>query len=276
MSAIALLVFREVLEATLIISIVCAATRGVEHRSGFVAAGIALGLVGAATVAMAASRIANLAHGAGQDIFNAGVLTLAVMLIGWHVVWMSGHGRALARRMRGVGAAVRGGAQPPAILLAVVALAVVREGSEVVLFLYGMALEGPGTTALLSGAAVGLAGGVLTGTALYFGLVRIPLDKFFAVTSGLLMLLASGLAASAAGFLLQSDLLPSWGNPLWNTSRLLADDSVVGRTAGILLGYRATPAGIQVTAYLVTLALLIVGARWQQHRITNSATSHAG
>ena len=142
MPAVALLVFREVLEAALIISVVCAATRGVPRRGSFVLGGIGLGVMGALLVAVGADYIASLAGGAGQDIFNAGVLLSAVVMIGWHVVWMSSHGRELAEHVQSVGGAVKAGSRSLTLLLTVVALAVLREGSEIVLFLYGMAAGG--------------------------------------------------------------------------------------------------------------------------------------
>ncbi len=271
MLGVALLVFREVMEAALIISIVCAATRGVPQRGLFVAGGLGLGIAGALLVALGADVIASVANGAGQGIFNAGVLLLAVAMIGWHVVWMSKHGRELAQHMNAIGGAVKTGSSSLTLLLVVVALAVLREGSEIVLFLYGMAVGGIGTAGLLGGIALGVTGGALLGFALYFGLLRIPLRHFFSVTNGMLMLLASGLAATAAGFLVQSNLLPAWDSQLWNTSWLLSNGSLAGKTLGILVGYNATPAGIQIAFYLITLSLLIAGMRWQQH----SAPAHA-
>jgi high-affinity iron transporter len=264
MPAVALLVFREVLEAALIISIVCAATRAVPRRGRFVIGGIGLGIAGAMLVALGAGFIANLAGGAGQDIFNASILLAAVVMIGWHVVWMSTHGRELSKHIREVGGAVKAGSRSLTLLLTVVALAVLREGSEVVLFLYGMAAGGIGAAGLVGGIAIGITGGALLGFALYFGLLRIPLKYFFGVTNVLLMLLAAGLASTAAGFLVQSDLLPSFGSQVWDTSHMLSDDSVIGKTLGILVGYKASPAGIQIVFYLSTLALLVFGVIWQQ------------
>jgi high-affinity iron transporter len=265
MPAVALLVFREVLEAALIISVVCAATRGVPQRGSFVLGGIGLGVMGALLVAVGADYIASLAGGAGQDIFNAGVLLSAVVMIGWHVVWVSSHGRELAEHMQSVGGAVKAGSRSLTLLLTVVALAVLREGSEIVLFLYGMAAGGIGRGGLAAGIAVGVGAGAILGFALYFGLLRIPIKHFFSVTNAMLILLAAGLASTAAGFLVQSDLLPTWGSQVWNTSRLLSDDSLLGRTLGILIGYKAAPAGVQIVFYLVTAALLVAGLRWQQH-----------
>jgi len=266
MLAAAVLVFREVLEAALIVSIVCAATRGVPKRGAYVLGGIGLGIAGALLVALGADFIANLAGGAGQDIFNAVVLLVAVVMIGWHVVWMSSHGRQLAREMQGVGGAVKAGAKSLSLLLTVIGLAVLREGSEIVLFLYGMALGGVGAGALAGGIALGVGGGAALGFALYFGLLRVPMKHFFGVTNVMLILLAAGLASAAAGFLVQSDLLPTLGSQVWDTSRWLSDDSLIGKTLGVLVGYKAAPAGIQVGFYLCTAILLFAGMRRQQRR----------
>ncbi|MDE2088222.1 MAG: FTR1 family protein, partial [Xanthomonadaceae bacterium] len=223
MLGIALLVFREVLEAALIVTIVAAATRGVPRRGIYIGGGIALGAVGAMVVAGFAGIIEQAVNGAGQELFNAGVLLAAVLMIGWHVVWMSSHGRELAQQMQAVGHAVKAGSSSLTMLLAVVALAVLREGSEVVLFLYGMAAGGASIGDLLAGVPLGLVGGMAVGYALYFGLLRIPLRHFFSATNGMLVLLAAGLASTAARFLTQADWLPTWGSQLWNSSALLSN-----------------------------------------------------
>jgi len=256
---VALLVFREALEAALIISIVCAATRGVANRGLFVSVGIGIGVAGALLVALGAGLIGRIANGAGQEIFDACVLLAAVVMIGWHVVWMSKHGRELAQKMGAIGSAVKAGSSSLTLLLVVVALAVLREGSEAVLFLYGMAVGGIGTTGLIGGIVVGLGGGALLGFALYFGLLRIPIKYFFTITNWMLVLLAAGLASTAARFLVQGDLLPSWGAQLWNTSWALSNGSLVGKTLAILIGYDASPAGMQIVFYVTTLLLLGVG-----------------
>lgn len=266
MPAVALLVFREVLEAALIVSIVCAATRGVPRRGWFVAGGIGLGVLGALLVAAGAGVIAGLASGAGLNLFNAGVLLLAVAMIGWHVIWMSRHGREMAREMNALGGAVQAGSRSLRVLLVVVALAVLREGSEVVLFLYGMGAGGIGDAALASGTAVGVAGGLALGWALYAGLLRIPMKLFFRITNALLVLLAAGLASTAAGLLLQSDLLPAWGTQLWDTSALISNGSLAGKMLGVLIGYNASPSGIQLAFYLATVTLLCAGMWLQQDR----------
>jgi high-affinity iron transporter len=262
MLGVALLVFREVLEAALIVTIVAAATRGVVGRARFIGGGIGLGIVGAIVVALFAGVIEEAVGGSGQELFNACVLLAAVLMIGWHVIWMSSHGRELAKQMQSVGHAVKTGSSSLAMLLAVVALAVLREGSEIVLFLYGMAAGGAGRADLLLGVPMGIAGGTAVGFALYFGLLRIPMRHFFTATNWMLVLLAAGLASSAARFLIQANWLPAWDNQVWNTSALLDNGSVVGQALHILVGYEARPAGMQIAFWLATAALLVLGMRW--------------
>lgn len=254
MLATAIIVFREVLEAALVVSIVLAATRGVAGRGLWIGGGALGGLLGAAAVAVFAEAIAAAASGMGQELFNAAILFVAVFMLAWHNIWMSRHGRELAASLKTVGAAVRSGARPMYVLAAVVAMAVLREGSELVLFLYGVAASAPDATGgMLGGALAGLGTGAAIGAALYLGLLRIPGSLLFAVTGWMILLLAAGMAAQGAAFLVQADLLPTLGEKLWDTSALIADESVPGRVLHTLIGYTARPDGIQVLFYLATL-----------------------
>jgi high-affinity iron transporter len=260
MLATAIIVFREVLEAALIVGIVLAASRGVPRRGAWVGGGIAAGILGAMAVAGGAETIAAAASGIGQEMFNAAILFAAVGMLGWHNIWMTRHGREATMAANRLGAAVRAGTQPLWALAFAVGLAVLREGSEAVLFLYGIAAAGGsgGAAAMVLGGALGLAAGVASGAALYLGLVRIPLRHLFSVTSWLVLLLAAGMASQAAAFLLQADLLPPLGMTVWDTSFLLSDHSLPGRVLHTLIGYTAQPAGIQLVFYLTTL--LVIGS----------------
>ena len=257
MLATAIIVFREVLEAALIIGIVMAASRGVPRRAAWVAGGIAAGVLGAVAVAAGAGTIAEAVEGMGQEIFDATVLFAAVAMLGWHNVWMSRHGREMAAEANRLGSEVRTGSRPLWALAVVVGLATLREGSEIVLFLYGIAVAGGGGfAAMATGGAVGLALGVGAGTGIYLGLVSIPMKYLFLVTTWLVLLLAAGLASQAAAFLMQADLLPPLGSNLWDTSFLLTDQSLAGRVLHTLIGYTAQPAGIQLVFYVTTLLLI--------------------
>ncbi len=256
-----LLVFREVLEAALIVSIVCAATRGVSGRGGWVGVGIGAGVLGAILVAFFASAIAEAVSGIGQELFNATVLLAAVVMIAWHAIWMASHGKELSVQMKAVGGAVQTGSRPLSALLIVVAIAVLREGSEVVLFLYGQAASGAGAIDIAGGIALGVVGGVAVGFLLYFGLLGIPMRYFFSATNWLMLLLAAGLASQAAGFLIQADVLPAFGNRVWDSSALLSNGSLMGKTLHTLIGYDAQPAGMQLLFYAVTAVAIALGMK---------------
>ena len=257
-----ILVFREAMEAGLIVGIVLAATVGVPRRGRWIAGGIASGVAGAGLIAAFAAALSGAFEGRGQEVFSAGILCFAVVMLSWHILWMSHHGRAMAAELRDVGQAVRLGQRSLFALAVVVAIAVMREGAEVVLFLYGIIVSSNTTAlALLIGGAGGLVLAGCVSWLLYRGLLAIPLHRLFTVTNGLIALLAAGMAGQAASVLNGADLLPSWGDHLWDTSAVLADDSLIGRSLHALIGYSARPSGIQLAAYLVTLLVLVVASR---------------
>ncbi len=263
MLASLLIVFREVLEAGLIVGIVLAATEGIPRRGVWVSAGIAAGVAGASVLAIFAGAISEALAGNGQEVFNATILIVAVVMLGWHNVWMSSHGREIAREMREMGQAVSAGKKSMLAMAVVVAVAVLREGSEVVLFLYGIAASSKeGTPALVMGGLLGIVAGAAVSYALYRGLVAIPLKRLFSVTGVLIALLAAGMAGQAAAILAGADLIPSWGDEVWNTSWLLSEDSLLGRALHALVGYSERPMGVQVAAYLAVFVVLVGLTRW--------------
>ena len=140
-----IIVFREVIEAGIIVGIVMAVTKGVRGSRPMAGAGVVAGVVGASLVAAFAGALADALNGVGQELFNASILSLAVCMLAWHNVWMASHGRQLAAEARQLGQDVRSGARSLVALAIVVAVAVMREGSEVALFLYGLVAAG-GTT----------------------------------------------------------------------------------------------------------------------------------
>jgi len=272
MLASLVIVFRAVIEAGLIVGIVLAATRGVPRRSWWVSCGIVGGTLGACIVAAFAGELGALFSGSGQEFFNAAILLVAVAMLTWHNAWMAGHGRELAREVHAVGTSVAEGRRPLTALAIVVGVAVLREGSEVVLFLYGIFATG-GTTvaAMVTGGALGVALGAAVSALIYLGLLAVPAHRLFAVTTGLITLLAAGLAAQAVFFLQQADYFQGLATPLWDTSWLLRDDSVPGRLLHTLIGYTAMPDGAQLLAYAMVIAMMLALMRLARGR---TATAH--
>jgi high-affinity iron transporter len=254
MLAALIIVFREVFEAGLVVGIILAVTRSVPQRGLWITGGAAGGVLGACIVAMFAGVLSDAFAGSGQELFNASVLLIAVAMLTWHNVWMSRHGRELAAEMRAAGEAVAAGRSSLAALAIVVGIAVLREGSEVVLFLYGILASG-GTSGMsvFLGGLVGLALGVFVCALTYFGLLRIPGRHLFAATSAMIAFLAAGLAAQAVAFLAQADVLTALGSVVWDSSWLLSDDSMLGRALHTLIGYSDRPTEMQLIVYAAVL-----------------------
>jgi high-affinity iron transporter len=248
-----IIVFREVIEAGLIVGIVMAATRGVAGRGRMITIGVIAGVAGASFVAVFAGAISQAFEGSGQELFNACVLGVAVVMLMWHNAWMARHGREIAAAMRQVGTAVSEGAKPLTALAIVVGLAVLREGSEVVLFLYGIFASGTSGSALLAGGLLGIAAGAAFTALTYFGLLAIPTRYIFSVTSWLIALLAAGMAAQAMQFLNAGGIVVALDRTVWDTSWVLSEGSLLGRLLHTLIGYTERPTEMQLTIYIVTL-----------------------
>lgn len=258
----AIIVFREVLEAALVVCVVLAAVKGTPKRGIWVSLGIVAGVAGACVVAALTGEIASAASGRGQEIFEAAVLFIAVIMLGWHNIWMAGHGRQLAAHLNEVGQDVAAGRRSLSVLFVVTALAVLREGSEVVLFLYGIAAAGGQAGPMLAGGVLGVALGAAVGVTLYLGLLRIPVRHLFRTTGWLILLLAAGMASRGAEYLAQAGFLPSIETSVWNTSAILTDHSIFGSMLHVLIGYDPRPSALQLIFYVATLVIIGGLMKW--------------
>ena len=260
MLAALIIVFREVFEAGLIVGIVLAVTHGVRGRGWWIGGGVVAGVAAACLVAVFAGALSAAFAGAGQELFNAAILGIAVVMLGWHNVWMARHGRALAAEMRAVGEAVAAGSKTLAGLAVVVGIAVLREGFEVVLFLYGVVVSseagsGPG---IVAGGIAGLLLAAAVCALTYRGFLRIPSRYLFSVTSVLIAFLAAGMAAQAVAFLEQANAVTGLSQIVWDSSAILSDSTILGRALHTLIGYSDRPTAMQLTVYLAVLAGIFV------------------
>jgi high-affinity iron transporter len=268
-----IIVFREVIEAGLIVGIVMAATRGVAGRGRMVALGVSGGVIGAAIVALFAGAISQAFQGAGQEIFNAAVLGTAVVMLMWHNAWMARHGREIAIEMRRVGTAVLEGARPLTALAIVVGLAVLREGSEVVLFLYGILAQGTSSADMFLGGLLGVGAGALFTALTYFGLLAIPNRYIFSVTSLLIALLAAGMAAQSVQFLNSAGVVIALEGTVWDTSSVLSESSLFGRLLHALIGYSERPSEMQLLVYVAVLIAMYALMRVARYQSPQRATA---
>jgi high-affinity iron transporter len=263
----ATIVFREFLEIALVISLVMAATQGLPGRARLILTGLGLGFLGAGVIAFFTDTLAASVHGTGQDIFNAGVLFVAVGFLSWTVIWMKHHAKHLSHHIRKVGSEIVAGEKSQWVLVTVVALASLREGAEIVLFTYGMVASGQFTwSSILAGAALGAVAGIVVGSMLYLGLLKTARRHLLAVTSWLLILLTAGMAAQGASYLIAAGLLPDLIPQMWDTSNFISGKGLLGETLGVLIGYTPRPSGMEVLFYIAVVALiaLFMYRPWQR------------
>ena len=254
MLAALIIVFREVFEAGLIVGIVLAVTGSVPHRNRWIGGGVLAGVLAACIVAAFTGALSQLFAGMGQELFNAAILGVAVVMLTWHNVWMAHHGREMAGEMRAAGQAVAEGSKSLLALAVVVGVAVLREGSEVALFLYGVAASDGGSGAEPRDRRLHRSGA---------GRRRLPVDLFRPDADSaagavrdhhrLITLLAAGMAAQAVAFLERANWLTSLDTVVWDTGWLLPENGIAGRTLHTLIGYTDQPTEMQLVVYVAVL-----------------------
>ena len=260
------IVFREVLEMSLVLGMLFAATKEVVGSKRWINFGVLAGIMGALIVAIFMEALESSIDGAGEFLFNAIVLIIASGLLAWTVIWMSKQGREMSQRMKQVGVAVAEGSTPMISLMVIAFAAVMREGSEAVFFLFGAMQTIEDSSSMVTGGVLGMIAGAALGYTLYLGLVRIPLKYVFQVMGLLLMLLSAGMASQAALNLILVDMLPPVIDTLWDTSSFLSEDGIIGSVLHVMVGYDEQPSGMQMIVFVVSFALMLWLYRREQTR----------
>lgn len=272
---------REGFEAALVVGIVlaCLNQAGADRLRSWVGAGVAAGLLASAAVgALLLGSLQGLDRAGspyaplGKELLEAGLGFAAIALLGWMLVWMTGAAKGLSGEVKAaVGAALdRGGAAAGWSLFGLVAIAVLREGFETVVFLAAQFQEG---LLPVLGAIAGLLGAVALGTLLFRWGIRIDVGRFFQVMGLVLLAIVAGLAVGAlkhleAAAVLWAALDPAgdalcWAEPascllgpqVWDWSAALSDRAFPGLLLKTLLGYRDRLYALQAIGYLLVWAI---------------------
>jgi len=256
------IVWRESVEALLVVGIIAAWLRThPEAAAGrrFLWAGIATGLLAACGLGAAILGLSEYFEGDQQDYFQLAMVSVAAVLIVQMVFWMRRHGRTLKRDMESGLAQHASKANWWAMLL-LVAVAIAREGSETVVFLYGLGLsqQGEHLASFIMSAIFGFGLAFATFWLLQLGSRVFSWRAFFGFSESLLLLLAGAMTVSVVEKLIALGWLPALLDPVWNSAKLLDDTSVAGGLIAALTGYRAHPALTMV----LTFALYWVAVVW--------------
>ena len=259
------IVWRESVEALLVIGILQAWVSQ-QHQGDRLAkylwAGVVLGLMLSGLLAVLILFAGEAMSGSASEWFQAALALMASLLIVQMVGWMHRHGRTLKhdlQRHADSHLARHGGAG----LLLLALLAVSREGSETVVFLYGSGaqLRGPQLSLFVVGGAMGLVLSALTIALLHSSRRFISWQRFFSISEAVLLILGAALLVSGTerigGQLLAMDLPEVMyslvGDALWDSSALLSDSHGLGGFLAGFAGYRATPSG---------MTLLVLAGYW--------------
>jgi high-affinity iron transporter len=248
------IVWRESVEAILVVSILHAwiQARGdgrITPRHLWI--GVAGGLALAGALAAAMLGLQSQLAGDALEAFQAAIVMLAAGLITHMVLWMRRHGRHLKGVLEaGLARAADGAGGASAAVLA--AIAVGREGAETVLFLYGLGLEqsGGAPAPLFLGAGLGFVLALATAWLIQRGSRWLPGWVFFKLSEIVLLLLAAGLLVAGVERLINLEWLPPLLEPVWDSSALLDEASLVGGLAGAFAGYRAQPSLMVLAVWL--------------------------
>lgn len=261
MFQISIVVFREILEISLIIGILAAATKDLTGSRKFIISGLFLGILASLILALFTDKISESLNGLGQEFFNGIILLSAALMIGWTVLWMQKHAKSISKELKNLSNSIREGKKPLYALLIVVFLSVLRESAEIVLFTYSYFISGTNLNQIILGVTLGIISGSAVGLALYLGLIKAFGKYFFIVTTWLLIFLASGIATQGIGFWVNAEIIPALGNPIFDLSGILSQTSIFGKFLNIFFGYIDQPSGAQFITYVMTLSVLIVGLR---------------
>ncbi|MET0185077.1 MAG: FTR1 family protein [Achromobacter sp.] len=273
MEQVLFIVWRESVEALLIVGILYTWLRATpEGRRGlpYLWGGVAAGLALAVMLALVLLGVSSWLSDEGQEWFQAGMALVACALVVQMVFWMRKHGRTLQSELQS-GARDSMNASNWWGLLVLVMIAVAREGSETVVFLYGTVAAGEAASDMAMLALAGIGGffaALITFYILQLGGKFITWRRFFAVTEILLLLLAAALLIGGLDHLISLGVVPTLIDPIWDSSRLLDDSSGIGKVLADFAGYRAFPALTSVIVWVLYWVIVVALLRRAQPAAT--------
>jgi len=261
MLQIAIVVFREILEISLILGILAAATKDIKGRATSIIGGLIVGIISSIILAFFTDQISDSLQGMGQEFFNGLILLAAAFMIGWTTLWMQKHAKSISGELKKLSNSVREGKKPLYALSIVALLSVLREGLEIVLFTYSYYISGTAISAIIAGLIIGIFAGVAVGAGLYFGMLKAFGKYFFQTTSWLLIFLSCGIASLGIGFWINAGIVPALINPAIDLSQILPQHSFFGQFLNMFFGYIDQPSLMQIIIYFSTLATLAIGMK---------------
>ncbi len=256
------IVLREVLEAALLMSVLLASARFLQMSKLWAIFAMIFGAVGAVMYGTFLGPVSELFEGVGQEVCNA-LLQLGMLALIAVIVFK------IPRRMDYLRAS---STNFSILMVAIVAMATTREGSEIVVYVSGFWGITEFLSAVALGSFIGASIGLSIGVLVYYLLLALPLRHAPAITVTALAMIGAGMSSQAIRLLIQADWMSSSG-ALWDTSHLLSEQSLFGQLAYALVGYEASPSAIEAATYLGSL--LLVGLAYAAGKLRKVAEEDA-
>lgn len=250
MISVTLIIFRECLEICLLIGIISSALKDFEQRKKIISFGILLGAFLSVLVAFGFSSISNAFNGEGEEIFNIALLAFSIFCIAYTLKMVKQQVCNLKEKL-----ATSYQKKNFLIISLIIALTILREGAEIILLLGAMSSKLK-TIEIISGALAGGFLGIVLGFLLYFGLAKISFKSLFKFINIFLVLLAAGMSAQIANYLLAIDAIQIFGDNMWDSSWLVSQNSFLGKFLHNFIGYSDYPTKLEVIFYFFTASFL--------------------
>ena len=244
-----LIVFREALEASLIIGIILTVLARLNQRKYFphviVSAFVAI------LISLWAGKLlmtlTEAAQGNAEKLIEGGISLVACGVLTYMIFWMDRQAKKIKPEIESqLEKAISKGELITIISLPF--LAVFREGAETVLFLSALSAKNPSSVSFLGG-ILGLVLAVLIVLAIFVGGKKIPLRPLFQGSGMFLLLIAAGLLAYGIHEFQELGLIPEIYAPIWNINHILNEKVGLGQFLKSIFGYNGNPSLIEVIGY---------------------------
>jgi high-affinity iron transporter len=254
-SAILFIVWRESVEALLVVGIVYGWLKQNKkaQRTGvlFLWLGVAIGLFCAIFLSFILAKVGGNLSSNATSYFQATMTFIATIMIVYMVKWMRDNAQKLKPGMRHTLQKNSASKWQNISILTVVAVAVAREASEAAIFIYalgfGQSHETPLT--MIGVLASGIMLAILTIYLLQLGNKIFSWRFFFKITEILLLLLGGGLLLNCVDQLIATGLLTPLLTKICDTSFIMGNGGFFAPLLESFTGYRATPSLTDVLVY---------------------------
>ena len=259
MIQISIVIFREFLEISILLSVFSAAARGIKDYKILLISGIMLGVFGACLIALFTDQLSDSLDGVGSEIFNVIIIFITVVMIASTIIWMKNYSKKLKEAMDVAASSFDNGWFSKFIFISLIASTIFREGAEIVLLIHSIvAIKHDQAPTYINAFAISAFSGCCVGFAIYKGLFRFAAKYLFKISSIFMTFIAAGLSAEAARILSSIGVINFLPDVIWNTNNIISDSSLGGKLLKVLIGYSSRPSGAEAIFYLGTILIIII------------------